>query len=121
MNTLDETLPRIILSHNPDTAEILKQWRVDLQLSGHTHGGQIVLPKIGVVPSLLPPIRRRIPKFLRRWVPYISNCQSVYKNWNWVSGLYQVGDNYLYINRGLGTYLPGRWNCPPEVTVITLK
>ncbi|MBE9143798.1 metallophosphoesterase [Planktothrix mougeotii] len=121
MNTLDETIPRIILSHNPDTAEILKQWRVDLQLSGHTHGGQIVLPKIGVLPSFLPIFRRRIPKVLWRFIPFIFNRKSVYKHWNWASGLHQVGENYLYVNRGLGTYLPGRWNCPPEVTVITLK
>ncbi len=47
MNQLDPNTPCIVLSHNPDTAEILQNWRVDLQLSGHTHGGQIVIPKIG--------------------------------------------------------------------------
>jgi predicted MPP superfamily phosphohydrolase len=47
MNKLDSTTPRIVLSHHPDTAEILKKWRVDLQLSGHSHGGQIVIPGLG--------------------------------------------------------------------------
>lgn len=47
MKQLDPQIPRIVLSHNPDTAVPLKKWRVDLQLSGHTHGGQFALPGIG--------------------------------------------------------------------------
>jgi uncharacterized protein len=41
VSQLPASLPRIVLAHNPDCAEPLQQWRVDLQLSGHTHGGQI--------------------------------------------------------------------------------
>ena len=41
------SIPRLVLVHNPDAAAILARWRVDLQLSGHTHGGQIVLPGVG--------------------------------------------------------------------------
>lgn len=47
MVQVPQEIPRIVLSHNPDSARTLKQWRVDLQLSGHTHGGQIVLPGWG--------------------------------------------------------------------------
>lgn len=120
LDTIDQNIPRVILAHNPDCAELLQKWRVDLQLSGHTHGGQIVLPILGVLPALRNKIRRFIPKPLRRWIPYM-NCHFVYKHWEWASGLHQVGNNLLYVNRGLGTYFPGRFRCPPEVTIITLK
>ena len=113
-------IPRIVLSHNPDSARILKKWRVDLQLSGHTHGGQVVIPNYGPVASLLPKLRQYVPKSLRNYLPYIKDCDRVVRHWNWSQGWHQVGKNQLYINRGLGTYFPGRINCPPEVTVITL-
>ena len=121
LDSIPDSLPRIVLSHNPDSARVLKQWRVDLQLSGHTHGGQIVIPNYGPVISLLPKIRRRVPKLLRNRLPYIKDCARVTKNWQWSQGWHQVGKNQLYINRGMGSYLPGRINCPPEVTVITLE
>lgn len=114
-------IPRIVLSHNPDSARILKQWRVDLQLSGHTHGGQIVIPNYGPVFALLPQIRKYVPKILRARIPYLKDCSQVIKHWKWSQGWHQVGKNQLYINRGLGTYAPGRFFCPPEVTVITLE
>ena len=114
-------MPRIVLSHNPDSASILKQWRVDLQLSGHTHGGQIVLPNYGPIFAVLPKIRKRVPRYLRNRLPYIKDCAKVTKNWNWSEGWHQVNKNQLYVNRGLGTYRPGRLNCPPEVTIITLE
>jgi hypothetical protein len=120
-NQINPDIPRIVLSHNPDSAEMLKQWRVDLQLSGHTHGGQVIIPGYGTAPLLLQTIRRYTPKLLRKYIPYLQECSSVVKYWKWAAGLHQVEQNQLYINRGLGTYAPGRFFCPPEVTIITLQ
>ncbi len=90
----------ILLAHEPDYADrVSEDRRVALQLSGHTHGGQVRVPFLGAVPSKLPPLARR-----------------------YVIGRYQVGDLQLYVNRGLGlASLPVRFNCRPEITHITLR
>jgi predicted MPP superfamily phosphohydrolase len=120
-NDLDPEIPRIVLSHQPDSAEVLQQWRVDLQLSGHTHGGQIVLPELGPLIAYQERAIMATPSWLREWIPLLKRkCDRIVKHWEWYAGLYQLNQNRLYVNRGLGTYPPGRLFCPPELTVITL-
>ncbi len=101
---LDETLhpvpeseATILLAHEPDCADQVARYRVDLQLSGHSHGGQVRLP-------LVPPLF--LPKLGKKYV--------------W--GLYRIGPLTLYTNPGIGTVvLPVRLNCPPEITLLTLR
>lgn len=121
MQQVAPEIPRIVLSHNPDSAEVLQQWRVDLQLSGHTHGGQVVIPGVGPIAAGIKQVRRQLPKSLRRSFLHLTQgCDKVVRHWEWAAGLHQIGDNVLYTSRGLGTHLPGRFFCQPEVTVITL-
>jgi predicted MPP superfamily phosphohydrolase len=88
----------VLLAHEPDFADqSAATGRFDLQISGHTHGGQVVLPFIG--PPILPYLGTRYP-----------------------SGLYRVGEMYQYTNRGVGMTNPRvRLNCRPEITVFTLE
>jgi hypothetical protein len=93
----------ILLAHEPDYADTsAATGRFDLQLSGHSHGGQVHIPFVGM--PVLPPFGRRYP-----------------------SGLYHLmsptGQPMMqYTNRGLGMVRPYvRFNCRPEVTVFTLR
>jgi predicted MPP superfamily phosphohydrolase len=89
--------PTVLLVHEPDLFdEYVKDPRVVLQLSGHSHGGQVRIR--GKKPQILPHLGRK-----------------------YEIGLYRINDTWLYTNRGLGyTSLPVRINCPPEITEITL-
>jgi predicted MPP superfamily phosphohydrolase len=87
----------VLLAHEPDFADEASKFAIDLQLSGHSHGGQIRIP-------LIPPLY--LPELAKKYV----------------MGTYQVGPLPLYTNAGLGTVgLPVRLNCPPEITLITLR
>jgi len=91
-------VPRILLSHNPDYAERLPSGvRIDLMLSGHTHGGQVLLPWVGA--PLLP----------------VTTGQK------YRAGLVRGPRCQVYVSRGVGTITPPvRFRCPPEVTVVEL-
>lgn len=121
LRQLDPATPRIVLAHNPDTLDHLEQARADLVLAGHTHGGQVVIPGVGTVPGLLQAIAPWVPAWGRAQIPFLNQrCDRVFHRWEWAAGLHQVGPHQLYVNRGLGSYRPGRLFCPPELTVITL-
>lgn len=84
----------MLLAHEPDFADVACRYRVDVQLSGHSHAGQICAPGLGML--YLPPMGRKYP-----------------------AGAYRVGDMLLYTNRGLGVHgVPLRLLAPPEVSVF---
>lgn len=90
---------RVLLCHEPDFADVAADAGVPLQLSGHSHGGQVILPIAG--PVVLPPHGRKYPIGLRR----VAGRQTL-----------------IYTNVGLGLIAPAiRFNCPPEVTLLTLR
>jgi predicted MPP superfamily phosphohydrolase len=86
-----------LMAHEPDFADESSLSPVDLQLSGHSHGGQVWIPGIGA--PWLPALAKKYPR-----------------------GRYKVGNLTLYTNIGIGTiHAPIRLNCTPEVTLITLR
>jgi len=87
----------ILLAHEPDLADMVKDYPVDIQLSGHSHGGQVRLPFIGDLYT---------PAYAEKYV----------------QGKYSVSDRLtLYVNSGIGTArLPYRFFCKPELHVFTL-
>lgn len=104
---LDRALPKaafypaILMVHAPDYADVVVRHPrgqfVSLMLSGHSHGGQVRAPLIG--PLVLPPLGRK-----------------------YVEGSFVFGPMQLYVNRGIGTVgVPFRLNCPPEITMHTLR
>jgi len=90
-----ENDPAILLAHNPDTKDVLADRPWDLMLSGHTHGGQIVLPLVG-----------------ERFVPV--------RDKRFIAGLKPWNGRQLYITRGVGSIGGVRVNCRPEVSVLDL-
>ncbi|WP_165980620.1 metallophosphoesterase [Macrococcus carouselicus] len=92
----DDMLTFLIV-HEPDYADFVRKFNVDMQFSGHTHGGQIRIPLIGapVKPSL---------------------------GMKYVQGMYNVGDMKLHVSPGLGTtHLPIRLFCRPEITCLHIS
>ena len=98
LRKLPETGPAILLAHEPDFADVsAATGRFSLQLSGHSHGGQMIIPGLGT------PFRG-------------------YKFRKYPLGEYKVGNMVQYTNRGLGTNVFWiRINCPPEITILTLQ
>jgi uncharacterized protein len=89
--------PTIVLAHDPVWFAHLPAGP-HLMLAGHTHGGQIRLPGIGVV--------RTATKAPRRWI----------------HGLIEERGQYLYVTSGIGTSgLPLRWGVPPEIAVLDMS
>jgi predicted MPP superfamily phosphohydrolase len=88
---------RLCLSHTPDNVGWARSNDVDLVLAGHVHGGQIRFPVVG---SLLVPSR-----YGRRYD----------------AGAFAVGQTLLHVSRGVSGEYPVRYNCLPEVTLITLR
>ena len=90
-------IPAVLMAHEPDIADEISQTGLfGLQISGHSHGGQIRLPFIGA--PLLPRLGRKYP-----------------------DGSYQVKDMIQYTNRGIGMVdVPIRINCPREIALFTL-
>jgi hypothetical protein len=85
----------ILLAHDPRRLDEAAALNVPLVLSGHTHGGQVVLPGLGAVAA------RKFPV---------------------IAGVGRRENTSIFVSRGVGTvYVPYRLNCPPDVSVITLK
>lgn len=97
-NGISEDEFSLLLVHEPDYADIVKQYSIDVQLSGHSHGGQVRIPFIGHIYT---------PAFAEKYV----------------DGYYQVSSELqLYVSRGLGTTrLPYRFLCRPEITLHRLR
>ncbi len=87
---------RVVLAHNPDSADTLQHERFDLMVSGHTHGGQVRIPFLGA--------------------PYMP-----VKNREYTMGLVRSKKGLpVFISRGVGTTIPLRFNCSPEIAVLEL-
>lgn len=85
---------KLLLAHNPIIFRRAVRARVDLTLSGHTHGGQVR-------------VRDRDQRFIRRRKS---------------AGLHSQKDSQIYITRGIGTViLPVRFQCPPEISLLELR
>lgn len=100
MENSEQTSFKILLSHDPShwSAEVFENTDITLTLSGHTHGMQFGVHFKN-----------------KKWSP----IKLKYKHWG---GLYKKGEQYLYVNRGLGWIgFPGRLGMRPEITSITLE
>lgn len=99
LDQVNHELFTILLAHEPDYADIASKYPIDVQLSGHSHGGQVRLPWIGDLYT---------PDYAEKYV----------------KGKYMLNkDTFtLYVNSGIGTTrLPYRFLCKPEIHIFTLK
>ena len=99
LEEIDDNYPTILLAHEPDFAKESSQTgKIDLQISGHSHGGQFIIPKFETTPFRGP------------------------NSTKYPVGLYKVGNMIQYTSKGLGTNsFRIRINCKPEISIINLK
>lgn len=90
-----EGAPSILLAHSPDIFSLLPRGRADLVLTGHCHGGQVRTP----------------------WGPVFTRARRKFPD---VLGLQEVDGTQVHMSGGLGSTIPLRFLCPPEVTVLHL-
>jgi predicted MPP superfamily phosphohydrolase len=84
----------ILLAHHPHAFDLAAEAGVPLTLSGHTHGGQLMLSrKLGFGPLM-------------------------YRYW---SGLYARGNSQLLVSNGVGNWFPLRVHAPAEIVHVTLR
>jgi predicted MPP superfamily phosphohydrolase len=87
--------PTVLLTHNPDTKELVRPYSWDVAFCGHTHGGQLQIPLFG---APFAPVRdKRIVKGLHEWE-----------------------GRWIYVTKGVGNLLGMRLNCRPEISLVTL-
>jgi predicted MPP superfamily phosphohydrolase len=99
LKDVPEDACRILLSHNPDVNEDIENLGEDIDfiISGHTHGGQVVLPFVGAL-----------------YIPSPFGQK-------YLAGLIRDQERQTYVSRGLGLFfVPVRINCPPDVSLLTL-
>lgn len=98
LNRIPEDLFTLLMVHEPDVADDYQRYPIDLQLSGHSHGGQVQLPFYGYM--VTPPYAEK-----------------------YVEGHYRLEQGLdLYVSRGIGTTrLPYRFLCQPEISLFLLK
>lgn len=96
---VDEQSMRLLLAHHPHAFDAACRHDVDLTLSGHTHGGQVILASGG----------------WRKGSLGLGNF-----GFRYTHGLYKRGYQYLYVSAGVGAWFPLRVRCPAEVACLTL-
>lgn len=89
-------IPTVLLSHNPDSKDVLENYPWDLMLSGHTHGGQVIIPFDG--PRFAPVMDKR-----------------------YVAGLGSWGSRLIHVSPGVGNLGGVRFRCRPEINLLVLE
>lgn len=93
MRGVPKNAVKVLLAHHPDFFDAAAKHNVELALAGHTHGGQLGIFGMPIVPPVF--------KYMR--------------------GVYHVGKTFGYVHSGNGSWFPYRLGCPPEIAVFVLK
>jgi predicted MPP superfamily phosphohydrolase len=93
---VDRETATVVLAHNPDTKDVLRRYDWDLMLSGHTHGGQVIIPFEGV-----------------RYAPVLDK--------RYVAGLKPWGSRLIHVTRGVGNVGGVRFRCRPEASLLVVS